>query len=382
MKNLFNIGKNKVKSSKGAVTLLVAVTIFTFIVILAGSFLTIRILRRSQYDSNIRIKQVYGADVDRVDEVYNEQIAKIGLNLAQKVSVGDYVAYDATNNYSYTSVKGTGSIHGSGYEGSETKDEDGNEIGQTFTSSSNIKWRVLSKNEQTGEVVLISEEPIKTDAGNNYYLNGAIGYLYAEEELNKICEIYGHGKGANIDMTISELTQKGFSYQTGDEIEGYDIGYIVGSGARSINVDDVNGICGVTPTTALDANYGTKPYTVTGYSPTKTTLDGNSTQTSSKTYTYTHYIYNGSTYLTDNTSDLYRMLFTDKYWIASRAIYITSSFIGFRIRIVDGDLLNGANWYDLTKNEYSSSIGIRPIVYLEPNILTTGQDSDGVWILK
>lgn len=72
MKNFKNIGKNKIKSSKGAISLLVAITIFTFMAILAGAFLTVSILRRSQSDSNARIKQVYEADVQRVDEVYRE----------------------------------------------------------------------------------------------------------------------------------------------------------------------------------------------------------------------------------------------------------------------------------------------------------------------
>ena len=72
MENLKNRGKNKIKSSKGAVSLLVAITVFTFMAVLAGAFLTISILRRSQSDSNTRIKQIYEKDVLRVDEVYKE----------------------------------------------------------------------------------------------------------------------------------------------------------------------------------------------------------------------------------------------------------------------------------------------------------------------
>ena len=71
MINFNNTRKNTIKSSKGAVSLLVAITIFTFIVILMGTYLTIMILRQSQYDSNMRIKQVYGEDVDNVDEIYD-----------------------------------------------------------------------------------------------------------------------------------------------------------------------------------------------------------------------------------------------------------------------------------------------------------------------
>ena len=121
---------------------------------------------------------------------------------------------------------------------------------QTFTSNDNIKWRVLSK--ENNEVVLISEEPLQTDDNKEFYLNGAIGYLYAEEELNKICSIYGHGVGAN--------TSKTFSYEVGDVVEVVQKITLTGSGARSITVEDVNKICGVTPSTTLDSEYG-KEYT-------------------------------------------------------------------------------------------------------------------------
>jgi len=43
---------------------------------------------------------------------------------------------------------GTGSSHGNGNSS------------QTFTSSSSLKWRVLGWDDETGGVMLISEEPI------------------------------------------------------------------------------------------------------------------------------------------------------------------------------------------------------------------------------
>ena len=77
MKNLKNIGKSKLKSSKGAISLLVALTIFTFMAILTGTFVTISILRISQQNSNLRIKQIYEEDVYRVGEVYEELTANM-----------------------------------------------------------------------------------------------------------------------------------------------------------------------------------------------------------------------------------------------------------------------------------------------------------------
>ncbi|MBP3255165.1 MAG: hypothetical protein J6M60_01555 [Clostridia bacterium] len=254
-------------------------------------------------------------DVWKIEKTENKSYAT--YSLATKVNVGDYVAYDATNNYSYESVKGTGVSHGNG------------DSSKTFTSSSNIKWRVLSKNTTTGEVVLISETPI-----GELTLHGAIGYLYAEEEINRVCSIYGHGAGANTD--------KSFTCQTGEEIEGYSNVSLTGSGARSINVDDINSICRVTPSTALERYYGTKPYTHTIYYPTKTTSNGNSTSATSRSETHTYYTYNGADYLKDTSGELYKMLFRDtknsyniEYWLASRCARSSSSDAYFGVRIVN-----------------------------------------------
>ena len=138
--------------------------------------------------------------------------------LANKVSVGDYVSYDATNAYSYTSPTGTGTSHGNG------------DSSQKFKSSSDMKWRVLRVD--NGEVVLISETPTK----ENLKFKGAIFYLYAEQEINSICALYGHGIGAN--------KNKNFSYRIGNE--SYDTNtnnhkdlVIEDSGARSLSYNDV-----------------------------------------------------------------------------------------------------------------------------------------------
>ena len=284
-------------------------------------------------------------------------------SLASKVTVGDYVAYDATSNYSYTSVTGTGPSHGSGYSSS-----------QTFTTNSDIKWRVLSANTSTGEVVLISETPIKTDAGNAFIMSSAIGYLYAEEELNRICAIYGHGTGAN--------TSKTFTCQNGDTVEGLRTVTLTGSGARSINVDDINAITGYTPTTGSS-------YTKSIYYPTKTTSTGYSGP-ANRTDTNTDYYYKGSSYLT-STEEPYKMLFRDTsdssnifYLLASRCVTSFSSDSWFNVRCVGS---GGVHYFILGYGfggrfgEESFGHGVRPIVYLKSTIQTSGKDSSGAWTI-
>ena len=288
---------------------------------------------------------------EALDELYTIQL------LAKAVSVGDYVAYDA-GTHSYTSPTGTGSSHGNG---------SGN---QTFTSSSSLKWRVLGWDEETGGVMLISESRI-----GSFTMKGAIGYLYAEQELNEICKIYGYGTGAN--------TSKKFNYITGDTVEGTKVGTIAGSGARSINVDDVNKICGVTPSTALTGSYGKAPYTKSIYYPTTSTSTGYSTSATSRTDVNTYYSYKIWEHL-DNTTEIYKMLFGDTimYWLASRSVYSSSSYAHFNIHMISNGNLgyytlgdgSGSNFGELPCN-----YGVRPIVYLKSGIQTNGKNASGAW---
>ena len=291
-----------------------------------------------------------------LDELYATQ------PLAKAVSVGDYVAYDA-GTHSYTSPTGTGSLHGNG------------KGDQTFTSSSSLKWRVLGWDDETGGVMLISEAPIGT-----FTIRSGVGYLYAEQELNEICKIYGYGTGAN--------TSKKFNYVTGDIIEGTTVGTITGSGARSINVDDVNKICGVTPSTALDSNYGKAPYTKSIYYPTTSTSTGYSTSATSRTDVYTYYSYTASDYLS-NTTETYKMLVRNTanssnitYWLASRCVNPGSGGSYFYVRSVSSGSMTDycvGGGFSSSFSVFSNSRGVRPIVYLKSSIQTNGKNSSGAW---
>ena len=305
---------------------------------------------------------VFYVEEEKVEFVEKQEGAAKTKTLVSQVEVGDYVAYKA-GTHTYTSEKGTGTAGGNGYD-----------TPQTFTSNDNIKWRVLSK--ENNEVVLISEEPLQTDDNKNFYLNGAIGYLYAEEELNKICSIYGHGVGAN--------TNKTFSYEVGDVVEKVEKRAYTGSGARSITVEDVNKICGVTPSTELNSEYG-KEYTKSIYYPTRTTETGKSGSAASRTDKNTCYGYTGSDKILA-TSNEYKMLFENKYyWLASRCVYSGSNLSYFYVHSLrSGDVgcaYVGEGRSDLF-NELSDCYGVCPIVYLKSNIQTSGKDSSEAWKIE
>ena len=64
----------RIRSETGAIAALVVVTVLMFVLILMGTYMAITNLRKSQLESDIRIQQLYGGDVARIEEVYNSVI--------------------------------------------------------------------------------------------------------------------------------------------------------------------------------------------------------------------------------------------------------------------------------------------------------------------
>ncbi len=124
------------------------------------------------------------------------------------LAIGDYVNYDCTT----TDAKYTSPEASNGYGD------------QTFTASEyQYGWRVLGADEETGELLIVSEDFVPLEDGYTnttanrdfFYLRGQEGYQNGVDELEKICAIYGNGQGA--------------------------------TGARSITVEDINKITGYNP---------------------------------------------------------------------------------------------------------------------------------------
>ena len=294
------------------------------------------------------------------------------------VEVGQYVAYNPTvkdlsgtpvesNKLKYISPKGDGQNHGNG------------DSAQTFTAKASTKWRVLEIG--TGTVTLISKDVIKTDAGGNFVLRGAPGYLYAEQELNEVCKIYGYGYGAN----KSQVT----TYSYGGPTDGKLTGQITGSGARSIKVEDINKYAGLSTEEdfkTLNSNYGntTNPTTNIKY-PTITKSNGKSTSAGVKNLKYTYYYYNKSKV----ASQVQDMLFPGSYyWLASRCVSTYSSYALFFVRVVNSSYMSG-NYlcYGLSSNldEITLSIcAVRPLVSLKSEVIDidAGYDETTGWKLK
>ena len=309
------------------------------------------------------------------------------VDISEYVEVGQYVNYNPTvkdlsgtpvdESLTYISYKGDeeGQTHGNG------------DSQQTFTATA-TKWKVLSI--ENGTVTLISEDVIKTDAGGNFVLRGAPGYLHAEQELNEVCKIYGYGYGADKSQATT--------YSYGGPTDGELTGQITGSGARSIRVEDINKYAGITEDengilrfsdgTMANNNYGstTNP-TANVFYPTITAEDGKSTSAGVKNLKYTFYGYNKSKITNQET--IQNMLFTgNNYCLASRCVQTISSNAIFYVRCVFrsnvyGKLLCGgisSSLYEVPNSDYA----VRPLVSLKSEVIDidAGYDETTGWKLK
>ena len=386
-----NIIKKFRKSEKGSITVMVLSAMLFLIGTITVSYFA---MSNKSIDQNKKVSQIakqYKASDEDMEKEYQKAVNN--LKVEDYVKVGDYVDYNPTiaskdgtkveeSKLSYTSPTGTASEHGNG------KTE------QTFKATADTKWRVLSI--KNGTVELISENVIKTfDTNSEFVLRGARGYLYAEQELNEACKIFGYGYGAD--------TTKGGNYTVGGPLDTLVTGKIEGTGARSITVEDINKIAGVyeengqmkySDGTIINSNYGdtTKPTENIKFPTIDINKGDNITGISKlaqlKNVKNTEYSYKKDKMANQDISEI---LFGNNYWLASRSINTESTY-DFCVSYVYGQNVyigNAGVCYDLYGNfiERDLSGTIRPIVTLKKNVIDLSNiDSNpegiNVWHLK
>ena len=386
-----NIIKKFRKSEKGSITVMVLSAMLFLIGTITVSYFA---MSNKSIDQDKKVSQIakqYKASDEDMENEYQKAVNN--LKVEDYVKVGDYVDYNPTiaskdgtkveeSKLSYTSPIGTASEHGNG------KTE------QTFKATADTKWRVLSI--KNGTVELISENVIKTfDTNSEFVLRGARGYLYAEQELNEACKIFGYGYGAD--------TTKGGNYTVGGPLDTLVTGKIEGTGARSITVEDINKIAGVyeengqmkySDGTIINSNYGdtTKPTENIKF-PTIDINKGDNIAGISKLAQLKNVKNTEYSYKKDKIAnqDISEILFGNNYWLASRSINTESTY-DFCVSCVYGQNVyigNAGVCYDLNGNfiERDLSRTIRPIVTLKKNVIDLSNiDSNpegiNVWHLK
>ena len=273
-------------------------------------------------------------------------------NNPEHLHIGDYVEYKNPTSGTYTSPA------------SKT----GMEEGQTFDVSKNqLNWRVLGYDEATGGIKLIAGSPMKSNAveTNNapyFYMRGLYAYEYGIGELTNICKLY--------------------------ETE-------YSSSARSITLEDINEITGVTTEERikevnLDSGkqYGEAYKYENAYSPASW-LDGKRTETVEGTVDGYYYEIN----LTGEENEEYptvtvankraeEMLFDNvefdggkSYWLASRGVVARSSYAYFGLGCVSsaGGMTFAGTGHMFNSYGYDIEVwcGVRPVVILKSGVTKT-----------
>lgn len=239
-----------------------------------------------------------GNNQDGQSNTNNDKISK--NSLASKVKVGDYVDYKTVADNKYTS----------------TSDKTGYTKDQVFITTGEEKWRVLDVAED-GTVTLISEEQIKTNQNDTYYLLGAKGYENSVSELNNIASIYANG-----DYAVS-----------GRHLTREDVNNLIGieKFARYNNVELSNYNTELEKWDAvfsvMDENYG-KERTISSVNNTKQyKVDANSSEgkveVDSSKETPNYYEVKLSDFEEENS--IYQELLNGRYWLANKVIRYTSN---------------------------------------------------------
>ena len=84
--------RNIIKKEKGAISTLVLFTVLMFAIILMGVYFSITTMQKSQLKSDIRITDIYGEDVENVEDMYIQKmgVCKVGekyyLTLAEAIN--------------------------------------------------------------------------------------------------------------------------------------------------------------------------------------------------------------------------------------------------------------------------------------------------------
>lgn len=342
-----------------------------------------------------------------------------------ELPIGTYINYNAV----IVDAKGTeeektitseaGSPTATGYYNAEKQTlSDGNgAFNQTFSNKSITNgWRVLGVNEETEELLIISVDTIQTNSNSNFYLRGIAGYNYGEQELNKVCSVFGNGYGAtgarsvnindinkvtgynpnNVGKYDSEQKNTGIKYGKNESYEYQNkTTYSWTATSNQVAWKGTNEKSG-TGTNNYYAQYGFNWYDITSkkWNNSMQNVANPIEITTLTAKYYWYYPWSLSTSDIENkegiskTSEEYKMLFMNKagiqvsYWLASKCVdtYPDTAYFGLYLIYDSGYVRNYSLYYS---NGHVSNPGfaVRPVVSLKADIKLEKQD-DGSYNIK
>ena len=313
-----------------------------------------------------------------------------------ELKLGDYVNYDEQTGAtveSYTSEK----------------EKTGWSSDQIFNLSSyQYGWRVLGLDEDTNEILLLAEDFIGPDTGGmdhttydrTYYrfFNNQSVYTNEGEELNKISELYGQGKGATKarSITIEDINKitgynpeidnyrQGKYDEYGNEVTFY------WDGTDKPYYECSNGLTGSLRGENDSFSWydeTSKKWKISEKSTTATTENREKIATLKMNY----YRYDGKSTGLDTNGTIYKMLFTNSensaskdshkgktnghmYWLPSSCNSMTFERVLYMLRGVENGNVGGIHTtvYTSDQGTVSAYSGVRTVISLEADINISG----------
>ncbi len=200
----------KLKSQRGGATALVFFTLFVFLIIASGAFMTSSTLRKSQAKSDIQIQEIYGKDVKDVDSVYEELVEANKSELEKLKDTSEYVTETKTitdkyknkvvipQGFKVASDSGLDVTEGIVIEDNDIKEEIGNNRGNQYVwvpvgdiiKSDGTKTTItlgrytfadgINDKASDGTTVLEKGTPILKQSAENYAQEVLINSYYKE----------------------------------------------------------------------------------------------------------------------------------------------------------------------------------------------------------
>ena len=318
----------------------------------------------------------------------------------QILGVGDQVNYDPTLNAAegtttYTSYSTTNASSDKNSGRTSGYDSDQSFDAATYKNAG-FKWRVLDV--KNGKIRLIADTDVGpgdySESATSYYLKGSAGYINGVAELNAICSIFGHGKGADSATSITVGDVNGITgynpaiakYNEGQWGEyGSKIKYTRGSG-NALSSVATNG-------KTWSGNNTFTNYFADGSKTLSTLAENCSTPQITSTYYYKSYnesdelsksgvlkengrfcepyelIFGNYEYNVSNNYDRsFKGTREHSYWLASECVTAGGSNAIWGLRNVSGASVYSNDLFYSNGNETNGNYGVRPVVSLKSNV--------------
>ena len=390
----------KIKNNKGITLIALVITIIVLIILAGvaismltgenGILLQAAKAKEKTEDGQKEENEALGSYEDVIQQYVGEKVwsykedeegrKTIVTNGEIELPIGTYINYNAAAEdadektiveKTVTSEAGSPTATGDYSAEGQTVSKGNGHSNQIFSNKATTNgWRVLGVDEGTGEIIIISADPVKTTENKSFYLQGIAGYQYGPDELDKICGVYGEGYGARKARSIDvedvnkitgynpnnegvydpESTGTGTKFGSGLIFEyGNEITYKWNATANTVDLIGSNG----ETDSGTDSNYGT--YGFNWYDEQakrwKTLKQNVGTEQDIVKLKNSYYFYDPYSLTGESSteregistdSDEYKTLFTNKagtnvsYWLASSAVDTDMYRILFDMRYVNG----------------------------------------------